>query len=739
MMLLAKRALITCLPLLLYLVLFGFSSETTAQTTIVIYKAPNELVKNVTVDLKCGGETRRGTADSSGLFKVDPPTGGQCDIRITGGTLTDEVRFFDYPISEGAENRINIRLANKFAKEMRSGGGTGKSLLIMEKGGNKPIRGAEIVVDCAGDSPYGFSDASGRFYFDSKASGFCTYNVRHPDFEAADGGIDIAKNPRTSIFNVFLEKRRLAGAFTVTVLDADSRQPIAGVDVEISSGADSWARTTDASGVASVSRLILPTNYRVTARHRNYDDASTEVNVAVGAGRAATANLVMRRKAHIKTLTVVVTEDETGRPINEATVRLVGSWFSGYSGTTGPDGVAKIVVDRAGRFSAEVTRDNYLPAKTVFSVEPGANEADLLFNVSMLKKRVNAGGFPIKVKVVSDETNEPLSGASVRTESGDAVLTGEDGWATAQLPGFVGDRTLFFVSKPGYEEISREFTVPRISSVTVAPEFTVTLKKKAADAIKLLVEVSDRDTGKTLAGATVSLDGFSSATTGANGIAEFSLPFDRIKGLTAIQAKATLSGYNDGPSSVSTELLQPRSDPRYYSIALRKKPTNSRNSPYGPGGVWKLRKDYPMMGDDLKAVSGNPNNSASPGTFSFEHTSGIVTKFSFDTPPEVLSWGATLRLSITGTSLTPADASEQTMAKIEVGPSPRLRSKWVGPSGKNIRHDSSVATSDTVTFVFDPKEGTVFNIYFCVVHRPTTCFIYSYEPYPDWAPFASPR
>lgn len=821
LLLVARRYWIAFPSLFLYLVLFGLSSPTAAQTTIVIYKAPNQPVKNVTVDLECGGEKRHGTADQNGVFKVDPPAGGQCDIRITGGTLTEEVRFFDYGISEGSENRLNIRLANRFAKEKRSDGDGNKSLLVLEQGTNKPVRGAEVVVDCVEDSPYGNSDAGGRFRFDSKGSNSCTYDVRHPDFEDAIGSLEIAANPRTAIFNVFLKKKKISGkslagefstlkvvddkgaavvpaeisivcdgkthsgyadrlgqfffdtggslrcgvrvihpdfyayngsidtdlgpthvvslertlasGITVTVLDEETGKPVAGVGVRIEGLSDSWVRTSDASGRAMTSTLVIPGTYRTTGRHPDYYDASSSFEVPRSVGKSFATTLSIKRKEHVKTIRVVVSESETDKPIGEASVYLTAGFFSGYSGTTGPDGVANITVNRAGRFNVEVTRDNYFPAKTVVSIEPGAQGNDLEFFVSMDKKRGEGGIYPVKVKVMgekTDGTTSPLSGAVVSPGDGDGVTTGEDGWATVRFTGYSGDNSTIRVSRSGFEDTTVPFTVPRFASSVTAPEITVTLKEKL-DRLVLRVEVSDRATEKKLRGAKVTLGTFGTATTNAEGIAEFGISAELLKELDSITATASLDGYASMDSLISGLRPRPASDPHIHPIALRKKHTNQGLSPYGPGGLWRLRKDYPRKGDGLNAVSGNPNNSASPGNFSFEHTTGIVTKFAFDTPPDVLAWGSNYILKITGISLTPADASDQTMAKIEIGPSPRLRSKWVGPSGKNIRHDSSVATSDTVTFVFDPKEGTEFNIYFCVVHTPTTCFMYSYEPYPN--------
>lgn len=766
----------TMLRTIFFFLLLSVAVTTAAaqgQFTVWVEDQEGKPIKRAKVTLDCGDGTIHKAGTSSKGEAIFPLSGvDTCTVSITGqglvshsavvavkqspegivipvrrgsgGQNTSVCPLGQIPINGVCEIAVGTRV------EIPQGGQGKKSagqnsprpfhILKVVDDKNVAVSPAEVFIACDGDNHTGYADRLGQFFFDAGGSSGCEISVSHPDFYGYSGRIDTTKG----VTHVVSLERTLAMGITVIVVDETSQKPVPGVDVRIEGFNDRWVRTSDALGYATTNTLITPGTYRVTAEHQDYYGSNSSFEVPRSVGKTFVTTLVIKRKEHIKTIRVHVLENETDKPIAEAAVRLVGGLFSGYSGTTGSDGVASINVSRAGRFTVEVTRDYYFPAKTVFSIAPGAEGNDLEFFVSMDKKRSDGGIYPVKVKVMGekrDGTTSPLSGASVSPGDGDGVVTGSDGWATVRFTGYSGDNSSIKVSKMGFEDKTVPFSVPRFSTALAAPEITITLKEKISGLV-LRIEVSDRDSREKLRGATVNLDRFGTATTDESGIAEFSLSEEQLQGLSSVRSQASMNGYTELWSTIDN--LLPSADPKYYSIALRRKISGGSVNPYGPGAVWKLREGYPRMGDDLVSLNRqNPNNSASPGMFSFEHRSGIVSKFSFDTPPSELPWGSTVRLSLTGTSLTPADALEASMARIYVEESTTTRSSNEGKLTSGKYHNSTFAvfpflrlqkldgtwtTSDTITFEFKPREGRTFAINICVAWSRTSCFMYSYEP-----------
>lgn len=759
-----------------FLCLFLISAVTTAvaqsQFTVLVEDQEGKPVKGAAVAVDCGdNKILKAVTNSEGEAGVPLSGAATCTVSITGRGLVSRSAMFEIGQSQdgivvvvlrgsGAHNTggcppghlvVNgvcaIAAGTRVESQM---GGQGKAMAGKAAAGsfntlkvvndkNEPIVPAEILIVCGDKKHSGYADRRGQFFFDTGGNSSCQVSVSHPDFDPYDGSIDTSDGP-THVVSLELT---LAHGITVTVLD-ERGKPVSGVNVRIDGAGTGWVRTTDASGRAMTSTLVVPGTYWATAEHPDYYGSRSSFQIGHRVGKSFQTNLIIKRKEHIKAIKVHVYDNDTDKPIAEASVRLVGGLFSGYSGTTGPDGVANITVSRAGQFNVEVTRDYYFPAKTVFSIAPGAEGSDLEFFVSMNKKRTDGGIYPVKVKVVgkkSDGSSSPLSGALVAPGDGDGVTTAADGWATVRFAGFSGDNSSIKVSKMGFEDKTVPFTVPRFSTSVSAPEITVTLNEKISGLV-LRIEVSDRDSRENLSGAAVTLDRFGTATTDAHGVAEFTLSVEQLQGLAGLRARASMNGYTESWSTIDS--LQPSADPKYHSIALRRKISGGSVNPYGPGAVWKLREGYPRMGDDLVSLNRqNPNNSASPGMFSFEHRAGIVSKFSFDTPPSELPWGSTVRLSLTGTSLTPADALEASMARIYVEESTTTRSSNEGKLTSGKYHNSTFAvfpflrlqkldgtwtTSDTITFEFKPTEGRTFAINICVAWSRTSCFMYSYEP-----------
>jgi|CXWL01.1.fsa_nt_gi hypothetical protein len=436
----------------------------------------------------------------------------------------------------------------------------------------KPVAAAEVTITCDKEKREGFADAGGTFsWAPMPPNSQCIVSIVSNRTEVFAAVLSI---PASGIVNIeYKVKRKQVWVVQVTVIDDEKKEPIAGVEVKFDCGADTWYRTTNRSGVAELEKIIAATECRITTDHKLYEPIIKSFPVPRPMFEPVRVEVGIKRKINIKTVQVTVIDSETGKPVQDARVWLVGGFFSNFSGTTGPSGVADILIDRPGSFQIEVAQDNYYSDKsTTLVVEPGAVGESLAATISLARKPKQSGvGLAVTVMGKRlDGTIITLKNARIKVEGSDEVNTDADGKATARLPEVSGDLVNIVATANGYEPGTKSFLLPRYSSVIITPEvvFILTEKKREITAVNLVIEVKKRDDGKSVSGASVSIDGQGTTKTDSAGNARFTISNEFIKGKQYLRAIVTKPDFKEKWSDVGIDLLKPGEEPRYYSIMI---------------------------------------------------------------------------------------------------------------------------------------------------------------------------
>lgn len=478
-----------------------------------------------------------------------------------------------------------------------------------EKG--QPVKNAEVIIDCDGNKHEGLADAGGTYSWGRMNGPIqCALIISSASTETFADVLDIPA--RGVVSRVIVLTRKRMWVVQVTVTDEENRSPVFGVDVKFDCGFDTNYRTTNGSGVAELDKILAATECTITTDHKLYEPLTTTIAVPKGMTEPVSHPIKIKRKINIKTVKVTVVDSESDKPIQDARVLLTGRFYSSYSGVTDASGVADVLIDRSGRFDVEVKQDNYYPGKLTMSVEAGAEGESLLATVSMRRKK-NQNGVPLAVTVKGkrlDGAIVNLRDARVRVEGSDEAIPDSDGKVTVSLPGFSGDSVSVSASANGYESETKSFSVPRFSAAIIAPELTfiLTEKKRETTGVNLIIEITNKDDGKPVSGASVSIDGQGSTKTDSDGYARFTISNEFIKGETYLRAMVSKSDFKEKWSDIGIDLLKPREEPRYYSIVIEKAAENRDRIFWGTwtgtgnakGITMTINRDYTMTFSDTR-------------------------------------------------------------------------------------------------------------------------------------------
>jgi hypothetical protein len=273
--------------------------------------------------------------------------------------------------------------------------------------------------------------------------------------------------------------------------------PEANVDVSTSS---STLGTTGSNGTVTHAFGSVGTR-TVTATkpdddQATYADCTTQVDVTP---ETVDLDVVVDGSDHElgETVTVHVTESESGRPVENATVTA-----GGESATTGATGEATLTLAETGSVRVEATKDadgdkRYGTARTTVTVSK--RERSLSIDDVEGERMENS---TLTVSVIDGDRN-PLSGASVTTDWGHDETTDGDGEATLQLD---DDGSLRIEASKETDEESFGTDV-RVEQID---EFTRTLAvdcepSPASPGDSVTVRVRD-NTGTAVSGAEVTCD-----------------------------------------------------------------------------------------------------------------------------------------------------------------------------------------------------------------------------------------
>ncbi len=313
--------------------------ENTAMEPIVELTFPDGFVYD-------GGDVRlyldaTATGWISALFEVDKNVSGQAQQAASDSELTDS----------SWKTKISLPVAHFVVSPYKTLSGAVKN----EKG--EAVASAYIILASAdGVEYYSETDAEGAFSMDViKYGKEYTLTVSHPSYDAythpetislADGDVSGLAITLTKTYT-----------FSGVVTDAETKAPIAGVEIYVSdpeSGADVMTGTTDENGAFDIKFKQLGT-YDILFKAAGYDMVSYEGTQFEG-DMVGTA---VEMQQTVRTFSGTVTDAESHAAIAGASVALYKGEDKVAEATTGADGSFEIKVKDQAVFSLVVKAEGY--------------------------------------------------------------------------------------------------------------------------------------------------------------------------------------------------------------------------------------------------------------------------------------------------------------------------------------------------------------------------------------------
>ncbi len=355
------------------------------------------------------------------------------------------------------------------------------------------IDGAEISCeyDTVEQNPCTFTDLEpGTYYVSASAEGYTS----------ADSNVTIGTG---SSKTVTLKLYKEAGTIAVTVRDAETRQPIAGAEVE----GDDLFDYTNNRGVATFEDVPFG-RHTFTATADGYGSGSGRVTISQN---SPSNNITIYLDPIPETgkLTVIVLDADTDKPIADATV-------SGYGSRQTTDNRGRVTYTdvRYGTYAMTAAADGYESGSEYATLSDFHPSESVTIYLTPL-----ATSGEITVKVVDAETDKPISGARVSGD-GRSKTTGNNGMVTFE--DFDFGKYTFTATKNGYYDNS---ATAKISEDDKSDSITIYLNPIPVSGT-VTVYVKDKETNAAIPGATV-VTGRMNGTTDQNGMTVFNwLAFD---------------------------------------------------------------------------------------------------------------------------------------------------------------------------------------------------------------------
>lgn len=387
----------------------------------------------------------------------------------------------------------------------------------VDAGTGAPLPGATISGKerLRGKGTSGTTGANGTVELTFPKSAEYLFTVTAAGYASLDDARSLQAGPGGPVDLVFRLTAEGGVTVDVRVKDAKTGQPLGGVAVVASVGAE---RATAATGDDGTAKLALPKAIGKTAVvtfcRDGYANASVSGPVEKGQARVTAA-----LEPAGGTVRVIIREGKQGVGVPGVTATVTPG---GVSGVTGPDGVVDVAVPPAPAVSVTCTKGQLPPLRGTAEMVDSKAQLIFLVNVEMI---------PLKVRVGDKVTQKPLAGVKVKAVVNGADYVGatdKDGNLTMEIP--EGESVKVFLYKKGYKlvEITKKIDGKQVSvGGTLIPEGVATL----------LVTLKDRATGKGLAGAQVAV-GQQSLTSDREGQAGFQvMPGEQL------QISASLAGY----------------------------------------------------------------------------------------------------------------------------------------------------------------------------------------------------
>lgn len=328
-----------------------------------------------------------------------------------------------------------------------------------------------------------------------------------------------------------------------TLVDAQSGQPLAGVDVALA-GAESRQLVTDADGGFFANRLT-PGHYQISMSKGGYSTLVLNTVLQTGDKRDVGALALNIQRTDPDTgeplqtgiIRGVITDRDSGSPLTQATVALVGT---GLSTSTGSDGSYLFSEVPTGAVSIIASTQGYESATGNAEMVAGQT---LLFSPGL--RAVVPEGVSVFGTISISQQATPISGAMVSADvQGVAKSVTTDAQGQYRIEDLPAGNVALEVLAAGFESVSAEAEVVDGARVEFSPQLVPTGDAPQQQPGGFQGVVIDAITGRGITEAQVSvdyLDGTAPVTVTTDSDGHFQL-----KELLAAEVEITItaSGYS---------------------------------------------------------------------------------------------------------------------------------------------------------------------------------------------------
>jgi hypothetical protein len=369
---------------------------------------------------------------------------------------------------------------------------------VYEKDGNiSLISQASVYADGA---LIGKTDSSGNLDFTHPGTSAISIRVEKLGYDDFSQILD----PNLTYLQVELFRKNVT--LETKVYDADTLEPIAGAQVQMTGGGTTGSAITDLSGSASFAARAEET-YTLDIKAMNYQ--SRAATVEMGTDSRQVQYWLFRDDR----FALVVKDDVTGLPLTDAEVAIEGV----VRGKTDSRGAITLQLPREKVYNIRVKKDGYQD----YNGRQVIGKDEALVTILLAKE-------PYNVFVsVFDENKEPVEGAVVAVNGKEAGVTNKFGRLT--LEGYLGGDYNLTVSSGAYADSH----VPLLINAQ-GQDITIELTYKTID-LTIFTQQPDE---KMVDDVTILLNGEEIGTTDTHGQLE-----TQVKVNTPYIINATKEGY----------------------------------------------------------------------------------------------------------------------------------------------------------------------------------------------------
>lgn len=476
---------------------------------------------------------------------------------------------------------------------------------VKEDDGSVPIAGAHVNVYQANRTGSDWIARPPDYQQDTNVQGVARFEINlkrgeplklsieasREDKIAQRDDVDLGKDVPPQVLRQFFLKPRIAegsaegttATVKVIVKRKDNQQAVDKATVEVTSiGGIAGQRNsaqTNGSGEASI---VMPRSpaFDVAVTKELFGGASQRVTAKDKQTEVGPVELLLERQRGTE-VSFTVTDDRNNQPVGDARVILDGPQYVRTSTDAG--GKATLTVPEAGSYALRVQQQYY--EKYEDQVTIGAGEETKNVDVSLTAKdKADAEKDVIEATVLGRDPSDkdsnpvPLRGAEIKVGRFSA---GTDETGHARLTGSYNIREEVTASAKGYKPQTKTVGLNKLMRYAAGKgtaTFILEPQISEADPVKLVVVVRDTaDRVVPQAGVDfLQADGtwVWGAAANAKGERDFvsadipNLDSSTLRRGMKVQVKKT--GYKDHESLVSSDLLQPGTQPRRYLVQLEK-------------------------------------------------------------------------------------------------------------------------------------------------------------------------